>query len=322
VLTVLLLALVCSCGRSPTDPRTTAEPLTLPKYDTIDRPEALSPDGRMVVFRRLLESPYGPPGLYLIRLGGGPPQCLAQASYSWPTRCRFSPNGRYVVATDNLQVVVIDLATGTLRSPFFTNSGVNFVDWSPNGKTLLCSRAFSYRGQTEDSTGIHLFDLGTGEDRPFLAHGRHVYGRYPAWSPDGTRFALVEYHEGYYRLSVYTVATGDVTVLGSVQTDASYQGLQWIRATRCHPEHLVYQQVTGEGGGPYAVYMDGTREPLGRSIANATLFSSDGTRVLETAADPVDSIGVVFMLCTGRCDCPGPERVQVTAWWPTFPRRK
>ncbi len=292
------------------------------KYQTIDFPEALSPDGKSVVFRRVVESVYGPPGLYLIRLSGGQPKYLMPANYFWPSSCRFSPDGRQLVAAAGFQVVVIDLATGSLRWPFFTNNGVNYVDWSPDGKTLLCSRTFLYPGQVEDSAGVHLYDLSTGEDRPFLSGGRHVSGRFPAWSPDGTRFGIIEPYDGWYRVAVYSVVTGDVTVLVAVQTNALYDNLQWIRAGRCYPEHLVYQQVAGEGGGPYAVYMDGTRERLDRPIRPTDVFSSDGARVLTTAPEPVDSIAVVFMLCTGRGHCKGPERVQVTAWCPTFPRAK
>ena len=219
------------------------------------------------------------------------------------------------------EVVLIDLFTGAIRWPFFTNNGVNYVDWSPDGQTLLCSRTFTYPDQVEDSAGIHLYDLRTGVDRPFLSGGRHVYGRFPAWSGDGQRFALVESFEGGRRIAVYGVAEGTVTVLVPAVLDALYDNLQWIQASSDYPEHLVYQQIAGSGGGPYAVYMDGSRERLQRPISPADVFSSDGAKVLTTAPEPVDSIAVIFMLCTGRGQCRGATRVQVTAWGPLSPHR-
>lgn len=319
----LLIALMCSCGHRVTGLGTPATPPEKPgKYDTIDFPEAMSVDGRTIAFRRVVESSYGPPGLYVVRLTGGQPRYLMPADYFWPSSCRFSPDGRQLVGVAGFEVVLIDLSTGAIRWPFFTNNGVNYVDWSPDGQTLLCSRTFTYPGQVEDSAGIHLYDLRTGVDQPFRSRGRHVYGRFPAWSGDGQRFALVESFEGYQRIAVYAVAQEIVTVLVPTISTAIYDNLQWIRASRGYQEHLVYQQIAGDGGGPYAVYMDGSRERLQRPIRPTDVFSSDGATVLTTAPDPVDSIGVIFLLCTGRGHCKGATRVQVTAWRPASLRMK
>ena len=93
----LVVALMCSCGQPLTGPGTPTTIHEQPgKFDTIEFPEAMSADGRTIVFRRVVASSYGPPGLYVVRLDGGQPRYLMRADYFWPSSCRFSPDGRHL----------------------------------------------------------------------------------------------------------------------------------------------------------------------------------------------------------------------------------
>lgn len=114
----------------------------------------------------------------------------------------FSPDGRFLLATDHGALNLHDGETGLLLRTVLNTGTASHVDWAPDGTQVALTIS---EGHTEDwsiptHTTIQVMDhLGEGEFGPLEtlvdvpAPGRAYY---PAWSPDS-------------RWLAYNVSTGD-----------------------------------------------------------------------------------------------------------------
>ncbi len=311
-----------SCGRSPTSPKEgSPAPPDPPKpgwLATIDFPQAWSHDGRLVAFRRVIESPIGPPGIYVMPARGGQPRFLTPADFFWPKGLRFSPDARQLVGIDRCQVVIIDVATGAKRYPIGSAYFITWVDWSPDGGRLIyCEVRGPYVEEpSRDSVGIHVLDLTTGVTSPsFRYQGDSVEGQFVKWSPDGERFVLDQScpESGYRQIAVYSLVDSTKLAMTEAVSMVLYDNVQWLHAAPGEPECLAFMQQ-GPGGGGTFLYFDGHRERWARGIAWTDVFSRDGSYVLTTDVDPVDRLGVLHVLATQRARHVKDPHRQLTSW--------
>ena len=171
--------------------------LTDTRYPTAPR---WSPDGKQIVFARFLK-----PGIWdrrqivIINADGTNERVLTKgASDGHPV---FSPDGTSVLfrrseRIDNElkhSINVIDLESGKIKK--ISDFGVNFPDWSPDGKQIAYS-GISVLGKT--GSNLWIMDADGGRPRellPQLPLGEVLIDRggYPRWSPNGKQILHGQY---------------------------------------------------------------------------------------------------------------------------------
>jgi tricorn protease-like protein len=100
----------------------------------LDYDPAWSFDGRWIVYRRVLPSADGPAGLYIVSWLGGQPRFVYPGSFLEPRNPRFSPDGRYLAASTITDIIVIDIESGALIHRVHHDDGLDYPDWSPDGR--------------------------------------------------------------------------------------------------------------------------------------------------------------------------------------------
>ncbi len=239
-----------------------------------------------------------------------------RADVFWPKSMRFSPDGRQLVGIILSQLVIIDVATGAIRYPVSSTYGFESVDWSPEGDRLIYIQFNWETSQYDpDSVGVRMLDLKTGvASPPHLYRGSPMRGTFVRWAPDGQRFALDEVGVRGERIMVYGLGDSTRLPLTPEEPLAVFDNLQWLSKTAEDPECLAVMQIGGPGGGPYFIYLDGRRQRLERPIWPRDVFSRDGSYVLTTDRDPVDSAAVLYMRATPRASHVHDEPRQLTSW--------
>jgi Tol biopolymer transport system component len=296
------------CAKSPTSPT----PLQPPQHAvSIDFPEAWTHDGQYIAFRRVVASRDGPAGIYLVHRLGGHLRYVAPASFYWPQRLSFSADDRFLVGSDNLQLVIIDTYTGQLAHPLFATNGANYPDWAPHGSIIVYSRVLSLPGAPAESSGIHLFNVDTGEDRPLVHQDTVRAGTDPIWSRQGQTIAFVE-HTATPPGRRIVVASPDGASLRPVWTPlvtTTFSELAWYSA----PLQGTQQLLVNIGAQTYIIDPATTevrpfdfRKWLG-------IVSPNGTELVRQELDP-DTVGVLFI--TRMDDYAGASRRQITRWAP------
>jgi Tol biopolymer transport system component len=180
-----------------------------------------SPDGEYVAYRRLVFSSQGPPGIYIIRSDGSENRLLLDETSFYGQglvllqEIRFSPNGRQITVTKDLEVYLLDVLTGSFSQLTHTGQNAAHPDWSPDGKRIVYNRAF-YRSAELDSSGFYIVDVETGQERALFNDGKRVAGNQLRWSPEGEPIAFsttAEDEDGYP--DIYTIQSNG-TGLGSL----------------------------------------------------------------------------------------------------------
>ena len=352
ILTLSLLVL--SCGRVPIDPRVsdraapsagdwvtataltrttgildraTMAPLALqaragevPIRFYVDEWPAWSPDGRWITFHRTLPSSYGPPGLYIVSRYGGTPRLLLSGNYLFPREVSFSPDGRRLVCNDGNQLTFVDLGTGAVTRPMFTDNGAAYPDWSPDGRSVAYGRIFlrGFPPEPPDSAGLHVFDVISGVDRP-LRHGADVLpSAIPQWVRNGSALALIYGDYDNFYLGLATVDGREFNPLLSVPFPKRLWNLQHLeparpRAGPLATESLVLQVVWRELEHTYRITVDPVAISERRPLGPLDFLSPDGREVVVISGAP-DSLGVLFV---GHADAPPQaKRMQLTHYAP------
>jgi len=281
----------------------------------VDSSPAWSPDGGTIAYRRVYPSADGPPGVYLISRWGGRPRFITGANFIWPSDLRFSPDGKYLAAAIDLQLAIIDLSTGAVRFPFYTDNWVRYPDWSLDGRFIVYSRNVLVSGEPFDSAGIHIYEPRTGRDWPIVHDGSVVLGTKPRWSPDGQWIAYAE---------------GSAVTVSMVRPDGSSQLTLHTSNDLVDFVRWYARRLTGANGvvfedyccGFYFVDVATGAERLTRLHGPYDEFSPDGETFVTIGLQLPESLGVIFTQSVD--DFSGASRFQVTRYAPpdgTVPAR-
>ncbi|TMQ69796.1 MAG: hypothetical protein E6K81_14080 [Candidatus Eisenbacteria bacterium] len=310
----LSLCLCLGCARDPLRPYP-GEP-TPPFRPSVDDSPAWSPDGRSIAYHRRFASADGPPGLYIIGAEGGTPHFLALGDFGSPTYLRFSPDSRSLSCVQGIQLLVVDVQTGSSFQPLYTNRGVAQPDWSPGGRSIAYRRLISSGDDPPESLGLHILDLVTGLDRPVLHGGQAIFGSYPVWSHDGQHIAIGEgVSGGPYHISLLSV--DGVTLRPLVDAAAGY-GLGLLRRYTFRAlgvDGLVFGGVTSSGTGPSFMNWDGSGlQQMPPTYHDFDAYSPDGSYAVGPRFSPHDSLEVLFIFKTD--DVTGTTYRQLTSYRP------
>jgi WD40 repeat protein len=128
----------------------------------------------------------------MVASSGGTPRLVTPGDYGGPEQLRFSQDDKTLAGTWAFQLVLIDVVSGTIRRPFYTDNGVKEPDWSPDGRLITHSRIFRQYSEPLDSAGLHLFDLTTGAEWPLRTPSGQFFGGAARWSPDGRFLVAVD----------------------------------------------------------------------------------------------------------------------------------
>jgi Tol biopolymer transport system component len=242
---------------------------------------------------------------------------LCDASFFWPARLRFSPDDRTLLAIDNLQLELIDVATGTISYPLYTNSAVTYADWSPDGKLIAYHRANYDPDAPLDSSYLHVLDLTTSTDRPVLLDGQLVSEQYLRFAPDG-RLAAIEELSFSDRVVLIDLAAQHETIVYDTGTYQVLSNLQWLWRPSGGVVSLVFAVRSGSFTA-YAVNPDGSAlRRLPEVWSNFHMISPDGKYLVTPGADP--ETRAVILDISQFDDLSGATLRHLTRFsWPTSP---
>lgn len=317
---VLFCILPLGCGKQITRPSLTApngglDPPPVNGHGMVDDSPVWAPNGASIAFHRALPSTYGPPGVYVLSLRSHSVSLLVAGDWSGPRNLCFSPDGRQLVGVWRGQLAIIDAGSGAITWPLFTESGVLFPDWSSDGTRILYHRGPTQWDYPPDSSGIHIFDLRTGEDRAVWAGSQRLTGLPMRWSPDATRFAFIDAPPGYARAaSVYSFGdTAAKMLMGT--TNTLYDWLIWYSNTRHHTDGLLVIERLGPQRTTHLIdSRTGRSLPWPYSLGPWDAPSPDGEWLVLVRPQPGDSVGVLFLRAVD--DLLGTTRRQLTRYVP------
>ncbi|MGH7729780.1 MAG: hypothetical protein ACRENJ_00850 [Candidatus Eiseniibacteriota bacterium] len=288
----------------------------IPLRAVVDDYPAWSPDGRLIAFHRRYRSRYGPPGLYVVPRQGGRPRLLLTGGFFFPQEVSFSPDGEHLVCSSGTQLVFVDLGSGAITRPMYTDNGAAFPDWSPDGRSVVYGRIFRNQFPPEplDSAGLHVFDVASGLDRP-LRHGDGVLpSGFARWVREGTALAFIHGQGGDQTLSLATLDGREFFPLMSVPFPKLLWSLQRLGPARPRAGPLATESVVILViGRAIERTLQVTIDPLTvsdrRLLGLWDALSPTGREVAVIRPDPADSLGVLYV---GKADAP-PQAREVAA---------
>ena len=282
----LFASLLMGCARPPAAP----DPNLVFLRAQADFPEAWSHDGKLIAFRRVYPSSYGPPGIYLISPSGGQPRWLCAATLFWPARLRFAPDDRTLFAIDNLSMELINVETGNVWSPLNTNSAVTGGEWVADGKRILYFRSSFDPEAPPDSSWMHLLNLETGQDSHVAFDGRELSLESMHTASDG-RVAAVENLPTKQRLVIIDMSRSHSAVIYEPQRMLLLRNLQWWSRPAVGRKDLVFEMINYVGWS----ITPGEAEPV-RFVPGWNAFrlmGPDGEAMVLDGTDPHTRVGIL-----------------------------
>jgi len=226
----------------------------------------------------------------------------ARRGWLWPAtspgRVRFSPDDKSLVADWAFQLVLIDVASGAIRRPIYTDNGVKYPDWSPDGRVIAYNRTLRQYFEPFDSAGLHLLDLTTGEDRPLYTQAGQYIGT-GRWSPDGRYLAGIDLSAGGGQVIARVKPDGSERVeLARAGYGQGFENPQWV-TDPIHGRLGVLSYVYGPypGGQRRARYVsaDGSAlYPWDLTFGSSGAISPDVRTVVYVHPQAADSAPVLF----------------------------
>jgi WD40 repeat protein len=273
-----------------------------PLRAVVDDYPAWSPDGRLITFHRRYPSRYGPPGLYVVPRHGGVPRLLLTGGFFFPSEVSFSPDGERLVCNNANQLVFVNLQSGAISRPMYTDNGATCPDWSPDGHSVVYYRVFldGFPAEPPDSAGLHIFDVKTGLDR-LLWSG---YGAEPAgpskWIRNGTALAMLHGDNTGWHFSVAALDGSEFNRVLSVATPEFLWNLQHLNPARPRSGPRATESVVMlVVGRPIERTLQVTIDPVAisqrQTLGLWDAVSPDGREVAVIRPDPADSLGVLYV---------------------------
>ena len=298
---------VGSCARSPAapDPRQVFLPIQA------DFPEAWSHDGRLIAFRRVYASNYGPPGIYLISPAGGQPRWLCAATLFWPARLRFAPDDRTLLAINNLNLQLIDVQTGAVQQPMATNSAVTGGEWLRDGHQILYFRSSYDPEAPADSSWMHVLDLEADSDRPFTIDGRNLSLESMHAGPDG-RVAAIEHLPTSDRLVTIDIPSAHSAIIYDTHTLRQYRNVQWWIRPSVGRGDLIFEMTNYVGWSITPGASSPVRFAPGWNPFR--LMSPTGEMMVTDGTDPATRVGILDLASVD--DISGASHQHLTSFRP------
>jgi len=279
----------------------------------VDDSQAWSPDGRLIAYHRAFSSSYGPPGVYVVSRDGGPSRFITGGDYFGPRHLRFSPDGRRLVASWSMQLLIIDLESGNVTWPFSSATIGLDPDWSVDGR-IVYTRA-SQTSDPADSAGIHIYDPATGVDHPLYYEGQVLFGRGARWSSDGSEVAYCGGIPPANQPMVFLARADGSALRVLVPAGMLPAYLQWYSRPSVGLDGVLFLNSSSLPQPTYYVPRQGG--PLVRwsmYLGPYGAVSPDGSAVVEDFPQQPDSLKVLFLLDAD--DATGATRRQLTRWEP------
>jgi serine/threonine-protein kinase len=164
---------------------------------------ALSPDGKLLAYA------VGTPlftRIYVRQVDGGRPLAIGDSTGRPQRAPKWSPDGTRLLFCVGRDVMVAPALGGEARVLLTAEAGVVGADWSPDGREVV----FVAAGE------VRIADVESGQQRVL---GEFLEPHSPAWSPDGTRVAVVVGNLSYIVGASYGNAAVSSIVLVPVDGD-------------------------------------------------------------------------------------------------------
>ena len=288
----IAVGLVGCSSRHPLEPPI-SDPFVSSRFD-VDRWPTWSHDGRTIAFNRGLPSNYGPAGVYVVSVAGGSPRFVVGSGLFWPRHLRFSPDDSKLVC-DWGQLSIIDIATGNVSVPSYTDNRVHSPSWSADGTRIAYTRTLRDWDEPVDSAGTHLYSFVTGQDQVLRLDGQVLISSWPQWSEDGALFAYIGNHPSG-KTAVYVMTPDSVHHVAAVATGWWFERFQWIHWATGDDRLFITERTFSPGYQGLIVKSNGDQVgpwPLAMSLPD--VVSANGRWAVLVRGQPRDSMGVLFV---------------------------
>ncbi len=300
---------------SPTPQRAGLDPPIHAGKGAADEYATWSHDGQWIAYHRRYPNSDGPAGVYVVGRLGGTPRLIAPGDFLGPEQLQFSPDDRQLVGTWGLQLVLIDVITGSIRWPDYTANGAGTPDWSPDGRQVLYRRIFLNHGDPVDSAGFHIFEPSSGSDKPLRVDNQVLWGWNPKWSADGSSIVFIGPATIATTIMRLQLSDSSLVTLATSPYGILYDDLRWYSRPDAGIEGMIFVEHGASPDLTYFLTADGRAlSPWRFSLDTSDAVSYDGRTLALLRPQPTDSVAVLWPRSVD--DLSGSTRRQLTYWHP------